>query len=145
MKGKNFGIEIGEALDYTNIVNNTKDYIAHMYRYGDKYKVVVRDVTGRNLVDIEKLKRYLRDRRYDISNDMDKLIQIKKHLAVNSWSENLEALVLIAKYLQSDHDFNSPSHVVEFFENPLTFEAQITKLVDDYLRDYDEDYNKLED
>jgi hypothetical protein len=145
MNSKNFGTNIGEALDYNNLMNNTNNTIAKMFRYGDKYKVVVKDVYKRDDESIESFKNYLRNRAYDISNDIDKLLHIKNQLAVVSWSENLEVLVDIAKYLQGCHHFISPSHVVDFFENPLNFETQITMLVDGYLKDYDEDYNKLED
>ena len=146
MSSKNFGTDKDKAFEYTLTMNNAKNNtIAQMFCYGDKYKVVVRDVLGNDEDVVRASRTYLRNRFYDISNDIDKLLVIKKHLATASWSENLEYLVDIAKYLQSAHHFISPSHVVNFFEDPLSFEEHITIMVDSYLKDYDEEYNKLED
>ena len=144
MKSKNFGANKIEAMKYQDSLDKTIT-ISRLFRYGDKYKVVVANIDGRDKDGVERRRTYLANQAWKVADDIDRLLKIKDIIKDCSWCENAEYVSDVAHFLDHEYGFKIIKELLNFLDDPLKYESKIKSAVEDGIAEYEEEYQRTED
>jgi hypothetical protein len=119
--------------------------ISRLFRYGDKYKVVIANIDGWDKDGVERHRTYLANQSWKVADDFDRLLKIKGIIKDCSWVENAEYVSDVAHFLDHEYGFKVVKEVLGFLNDPLKYDDKIKSSVEDGVAEYEEEYQRTED
>ena len=121
-------------------------HTASFFTYGkDRYRVKVLECESKE--DAQKTQRWLSNQAWTVSKDIEDLTKIKEIIdSPDFGSYDYEDILLVAKYLEKENWFPTTRSIIDFFDYPSEGKAlvKIKEMVDEALREYDEQWNNLD-
>jgi len=119
---------------------------ASLFTYGkDRYKVEVIEPSGIDSdpkVNLQSTQSWLSRKAYDTSRDIEDLTKVKELIADPDFGCEIEDTVFVAKKLDKERWFTSPTSVIDFFDYPADSLDKIKEMVDIALKEYDDEWNE---
>ena len=116
-------------------------HAASLFTYGkDKFRVKVLECESKE--DAQKTQRWLSNQAWTESNDIEDLTKIKEIIdSPDFGNSDYEDVLLVAKKLNNEHWFKTPKDAIDFFGYPDKQLDKIKELVDEALREYEDQWN----
>ncbi len=119
---------------------------ASLFTYGkDRYRVKVAEPTHREGQTPKEAQQWtqhwLSTQAYNISKDIEDLAKIKELIADPDFGCEIEDVTFVAKKLEEEHWFATTSSVIGFFDYPADSIEKIKEMVDNALKEYEDDWN----
>jgi len=114
---------------------------ASLFTYNkDRYRVQV--IECANKEDQQKAQRYLSNKAWNLSRDIEDLIKVKELIASPNFGSEIEDAVFVAKKLEQEHWFSTTTSVIGFFDDPAGSIDKIKEMVDIALKEYDDEWDE---
>lgn len=128
-----------EAIKFRDLQRANK-LAASCFDYGNnRYRVKVWELWS---IHPERTQHGLSDNAWRLSSDIEELTEVKGIITSQKFIDyDYESIVIVARKLNKEHWFSSPSDVIEFLDYPDKQLDKIKIMIDAALQEYNDDWD----